>query len=343
VSDHRDADIADDAIVIRFQSDADGDRSRRFTVHYNYLESIDQFLGMAYGTGNKQPQQLIASQRSMPGYRRIRRRRPTSTVELRRLLSISWASEMQLRLADVGGEGFLRYSNAWAPVQAYYAVYMSIHAWLATIGMSGLVDDHTSTLRTAAAHLIDRGLLPHPFNMTCEGSPELGTRQINGAPAGAPVDDHFENLAAPRISDFYPRFAKMLDSTRDVRLDRLRRDWLKKNGRKRAPREIKLKQAERLHPTSVFDYLWRLRIRANYGDVSAFLMSGVGDRGHAGFHAGLVTLTSSLCLLVQSLVVAQVGPETYTEALDEFVQGGGINLGEPVAFLHVRREAIAPM
>jgi len=151
---------------------------------------------------------------------------------------------------------------------------------------------------------------------------ETGAHGI--VPAGVNPDAHFENLAGPTFEDFYPRFAKMLDSTRTQRLERNRREWLARSGRKRMPRAEKEAAASRLHPTTVFDYLWRLRIRSNYGDVSAFLMSGVDDRSHAAFHRGLVTLASGTCLLLQSLIVAYVGPGPYETALNEFTAGGGI-------------------
>jgi hypothetical protein len=89
-------------------------------------------------------------------------------------------------------------------------------------------------------------------------------------------------------------------------------------------------------------YLWRLRIRSNYGDVSAFLMSGVDDRSHAAFHRGLVTLASGTCLLLQSLIVAYVGPGPYETALNEFTAGGGIALAGPVGFLQQRGDLLAP-
>jgi hypothetical protein len=328
--------------VIHLPSDEEAERSRRFTVHRHYLGSVELMLAALYGMGDDQPAGLLAAQRRLPAFTRIQRRAVANPAELRRLLAISWASEIQLRLADVGGDSFLRYSNAWGPVQAYYAVYMSIHAYLSTVGMGGLVDDHTSTLRTAVSQVVLRGLLPHPWDMTCAGCPELGTRVINGVPAGMNPDAHFENLAGPTLEDFYPRFAKMLDSTRTQRLERNRREWLARSGRKRMPRAEKEAAASRLHPTTVFDYLWRLRIRSNYGDVSAFLMSGVDDRSHAAFHRGLVTLASGTCLLLQSLIVAYVGPGPYETALNEFTAGGGIALAGPVGFLQQRGDLLAP-
>ena len=331
-----------DHIIIRFPSEKEEERSRRFTVHRNYLGSIELFLGNNYGYGDEQVANLVAAQRALPAVARVQRRAVTNVAELRRLLAISWASEMQLRLANVGGDAFLRYSNAWAPVQAYYAVYMSIHAYLATAGMGGLIDDHTRTLRTVVALVVERGLLPAPFDVTCSGCPDLHERQINGMPAGSNPNDHFENLAGPTAGDFYPRFAKMLETTRDNRLARLRKEWLRKNNRERMKAAEKRAMAERLHPTSVFDYLWRLRIRSNYGDVSAFLLSGVADSNHSAFHTGLVSLVSTTCLLMQSLIVARVGPQAYADAIDEFTSGGGIDLGEPVAFLRTRRAVLAP-
>lgn len=43
----------------------------------------------------------------------------------------------------------------------------------------------------------------------------------------------------------------------------------------------------RLAPTTQLDYPWRLRVRANYRDMSPFLMSGLDDDSHAAFHNGL--------------------------------------------------------
>jgi hypothetical protein len=332
-----------DLSSIHLPSKEEEQRSHRFTVHRNYLGSIELFLGLLYGHGAEAVQALVDAQRALPAFARIQRHKPLSAeeAEMRRLLAISWASEVQLRLADIGGYAFLRYANAWTPVQAYYAVYMSIHAYLATAGMRGMIDDHTSTLRTIASHVVER-LLPHPLSVTCTGCTMLDQRELHGTPANANIDTHFENLANPSITDFYPRFAKMLETTRDLRLQRGRKEWLSHTTRKNMPKAEKLAMAARLHPTSTFDYLWRLRIRANYGDVSAFLMSGVDDESHGRFHSGLVTLASSLCLLLQSLIVARIGPELFADALDDFASGGGIDLGEPVAFLRTRRSVLAP-
>ncbi len=144
-------------------------------------------------------------------------------------------------------------------------------------------------LRTAVRHLVDAKLLPHPWDVTCSGAPDLGERVIHGTPADANVEQHIELLGAPSLMDAYPRLAKMLETTRGNRLARNAREWKARNGRKAMRKPEKRSLAATLHATTLFDYLWRLRIRSNYGDVSAFLMSGVEDRSHGSFHAGLVS------------------------------------------------------
>lgn len=319
--------------TVRFPTPEEEERSRHFAVHKNYLASLELFLHTLYGHGQRFEPSLVNAQRQLPAFRKIQRRKHADESELRRLLSISWTSELQLRVSAIAGAPFLRYSNAWAPVQAYYAVYMSIHAWLVTVGMGGLLDDHTRTLKSTVSHLVGRGLLPHPWSVACHGCPELRERVLVGLPQGADADRHVELLARPSLRDFYPRFAKMLETTRDSRLQRLRKEWLRQAGRKRMLSEQKRQLAGRLHGTTVFDYLWRLRIRSNYGDVSSFLMSGVSDVEHAEFHEGLVALTGGTCLLLQSLIVAQVGPKPFEDAAEDFTRGGGVDLGAPVSFL----------
>jgi hypothetical protein len=205
-----------------------------------------------------------------------------------------------------------------------------------------MLDDHTATLRTVVVQLVQRKLVPHPWDVTCAGCPELGERTIGGVPAGANCDVHFEPLASPTVDDFYPRLAKMLETTRNERLKRNRREWLARSGRKNMKAAEKRALGARLAPTTLLDYLWRLRVRSNYRDVSTFLMAGLEDDSHATFHRGLLGLVDATCLLVQSLVVAYVGPQAYADALDEFVAGGGVALGGPADFLHARRDLLAP-
>jgi hypothetical protein len=81
-------------------------------------------------------------------------------------------------------------------------------------------------------------------------------------------------------------FAKMLETTQNERLRRNRPEWLEQNNEGyESAREAGT--CARLAPTTQLDYPWRLRVRANYRDMSTFLMSGLDDDSHATFHNGL--------------------------------------------------------
>ena len=134
-----------DSIVLHFPSTEEEERVKRFQVHRNYLLNLAMFLGERYA--DPLSERVLETQRLLPAFRRIQRRRADErSADIRRFLQIAWASELQLRLAGMGDRGFLRYSNAWTPVHAYYAVYMSLQAWFAAMGMANLVEDRKSVV-----------------------------------------------------------------------------------------------------------------------------------------------------------------------------------------------------
>lgn len=72
-------------------------------------------------------------------------------------------SELQLLLPSViGAPGLMRYSNAWAPVHAYYAAYMALQTWFEANQIAGIADDHSASLRTISTQIRDRRLFPAP-------------------------------------------------------------------------------------------------------------------------------------------------------------------------------------
>src|SRR6188472_478658 len=88
-------------------------------------------------------------------------------------------------------------------------------------------------------------------------------------------------------AEFWPRFGTWLRSTRRARLLRREEDWKRKEGKSRIPPKVRSMFAEKLAPTSFFDCLWRMRIRANYGSVDPFITSYIPESDHRIFHWSL--------------------------------------------------------
>jgi hypothetical protein len=219
---------------LRLPTDAEEELLKRFTVVLNHVDQVRLWLEDEYGeAGQPLYEGLTAATVSLPAFARVKRR-SVNTEAVRQNLSISWMSELQLVLPSViGAEGLMRYSNAWAPVHAYYAAYMALQAWFEANQIGGVADDHTASLRTISTQIRDRKLFPPPWSVLAIGCATRGERAYLHGPVGADVAGNIETLANPRLDDFWPRYGTWLRSTRRARLVARENDWKKRHGRQR--------------------------------------------------------------------------------------------------------------
>jgi len=322
------------SFTIRFPTNEEEERRRRFRVLRNYLVSLDDFLHMTYGDDILPG--LLAQQRGLRGYGRIHRQKPFHPDHVRRYLTLSWAAELQLRLA---GTSFPSYSNAWAPVHAYYAVCMALNAWFAA-SLLNPPSDHSGTLNMISSKIKQTSVLPLPWSVACVGCPP--DHDFKGLPAGADPSAQFELLANPDPADFWPRYCKFLKTTREFQLERVYRGWKRRHNRKHMYRLEKEDAAIGVSGTTVFDWLYRLRFRANYRDVETMLMSSVDEEWHGSFFQGLLTLTTTSCLLLESLLLRSVGTDVYRSTMDDFLDQTPVSDPDPRSFLEERRHLLIP-
>ena len=330
-------------ITLKFPSPEEEERARRFQVHKQYLAAISEFLVETYTTESQTVAEgVLAEQRALRGFRSIQRQKPRKADDIRRFLAISWASETELRIPLDAERELLRYSNAWAPVHAYYSAYMALQAWFASMNLKGLADDHSGTLKTASRHVTERSILPPPWGVGCRGTPHLGECTFTGLPDGIQPGGRVELLSNPSMDTFWPRYCKMLETTRSRRLDRAFDEWKRKNNRKQIRSVEKRSVETKAWATTLFDFLFRLRVRANYREVETFLMSAVGETWQTEFLRSLIRVTDLTSLLFDSLVVQQIGADLYAAALDEFLAHDIANLPKPARFLTRRRALLVP-
>ena len=118
-------------ITVSFPTVEEDERAKRFQVYKNYLQSLSMFLSHEYGAERTaRLSGLLAAQKELVGFGRIQRKVPAEISVVRKYLILAWGSETQLRLGNwAEDDSSLPYSNAWAPIHAYYAVYASAQAW----------------------------------------------------------------------------------------------------------------------------------------------------------------------------------------------------------------------
>ncbi len=295
----------------RLPTDTELELANRFTVNKNYLQSLAGFIEHEYRADDGLNRGLARGLREHRAFQRIRGDKQADVVEVERWLTLGWASEVQLHLpATMGIDAMIGFSNAWAPVHAYYAVYGVLQAWFAANGMAGLTNDHTGTLKTIGVQLRDRELLPPPWGLLAEGCPMRGEKLHLNAPTGADCEAHVEALATPPNGLdplFWARYSMWLRTSRKARLVKRESEWKADNARKQIPAKQRTKFADSLGPTSLFDCLWRLRIRSNYGSVEPFLVPTISEADHIIFSRSLRVVTHCTVALLEQCVARRIG------------------------------------
>lgn len=215
-------------------------------------------------------------------------------------------------------------ANFWAPVQAYYAAHGLGMAALAALG-DNPPQNHRS-FRAAATNQIVNRLIPYPFNISCTGNPSE-KKGVAVAFEDCSVDvakvRKTSSLENPFYSNQEGLIAKALMTTRNRLLAEMfndaRRKKIKKGKmRRNLPSSEKTVIAGKLHPTSIFDFLYRIRVRSNYDDPEMYIY-GQGDEATAQNHyKNLLQLTADLAAVLERVIERKVGVDGFQRLVTEF-------------------------
>jgi hypothetical protein len=319
-------------IILNLPTDEEEELIRRFTVNKNYLQALRNFLTRTYGGDAQLFVGLKQVVDTHPQHMRIQRA-ACDLEDVRRFLLLGWTSEIQLRLpSEMGFAAMVGYANAWAPVHAYYAVFGGLQAWFAANGMVGVADNHTATLKTVANMIKQRNLFPEPWNLLAEGCPMRGEKRHLNVTPGVDCVSPVEVLSIPvpfgRDATFWSRYGTWLRTTREARLKAREDQWKVANKKSRISTEARSKIATSLSPTSLFDCLWRLRIKSNYGTIDPYLVKHISDSEHATFNQALCGVTSATLGLIELYTMRRIGRSEFEQIARDFVHGDGAGLSK---------------
>ena len=203
---------------------------------------------------------------------------------------------------------FAMASALWLPVQAYYAVHGFGLALLAATGSAAsMPQTHGAFMKVAAERIVDR-LFPQPFSAVLRRGYDRWKHlpgDLTGVPDSRAGIRSGLNLERPDEATREVHIAQCLDTTRRRLIeDKLKdaRTKARKSG-KRGARLNSQQQvciADFVGPTTVFDYLYRVRIKSNYEDTTMY-QQGLE---HADTLIELVKstqeLTKTVCALLSS-------------------------------------------
>lgn len=291
--------------------DADSPESKAFTTYAGYVGALSELICDAYGATDPYPGLLDALDRH--GRLTRLRSKPYSgpSGPVASLLINAWLSELHLYLVDSTDAGVVRIANHAAPVHAYYATTRSASAWLHVL--NGTVPNtHAACLDQIGQLVANSGALyPEPWTFACTAVHRSTT--YTGFPV-PPQSCSNLSSSAPAAD----RLAKCLRTTRSRQIVSLVAETRRQLRRERAPRGEALRRDAKLRPTTPFDFLWRIRTRANYGDPAMFYMGALTNQQVLGYLEAIKVITATTMFLFEAMV-GHRSPAVLADAADHFI------------------------
>ena len=285
------------------------DEEMAFHTFRNYLEATCNLASYLYPHPNGLLAGVADAVKSRPW-----RGQPAGTKTLSpragQILRNAWATEVLLNAPRTLGDDLVTFANLWTPVQAYYAVFNGITA-LSHVMTANPPHGHVRLLSWAAtaAGGAQAPFVP-PWTARVSGAPGAWTYQDLGP---GPINEHISNLVAPHVANAPSLLAMGLRTTRKTQIEEHRESWKKGlttvAGKPRAnlPTAVLMTRAAGMRPTTLFDLLYRLRIRSNYQEGDALLTGPLSPSDAADFHNALCAIVGATLLTVEVFLAHHVG------------------------------------
>lgn len=313
----------------------------RFRTHHHYVEGFCWLADRRATISGGVALAAVASKAQAAGLRD----KPPPEIDrsqVHKSLRNAWSTEVLLALPGEWAKDedeFLRLSNTWGVVQAYYTGY---HVTQALIVAKGNLrpTTHPQTQQQYAALWVDRPLDCPPWTFG------VSHRGWHNAPRGADIDLSLHpwttcsstscwSLAGRALkSTRDDAVRKQVDAERDKALKRRKKEWEAEEadrlaagrsprrsptfGRPRLTDVQKTACDSRVRTYTLLDYLYRLRIGANYDDASVFTDGPDNDADSYLLHRRIAFLASGLALMGELRIRELVGADHFDRWAEQF-------------------------
>ena len=296
--------------------------AQSFRAYANYLSTMESMICARYGTGLSLLDGVHSTVLSSPALHRVQRRplTPNSANVFRSGLRKGWGFLRRVQ-REVEDEGlFDEEANALIPYSVWYAVHHTGRA-LAAASRQTVPNDHVALLHALGRTVVKRGLLPLPWGAWCEGCPQTKTLAFGGL--GSVGSVHVLSTPTPGTTE--DRIGLALRTTREKDLDRaferLRKMNLR-NGqtRRNLKKADKERHADTFAPTTIFDFLYRLRTRASYGEADLFVLGSRDEYDARSLALSLAVVCDATVAALEALICVYAGPVVLAEAAEEYTR-----------------------
>ena len=200
----------------------------------------------------------------------------------------------------------------WAFPQAYYSVFGTTLAKFKAIGLTET--SHTSVLKKYGSLMTEKKL-PESISISCNGIEKNFVFDNITAPIKI---EGFMDLDLNNQSTIDNHICQFLKATRILRLKEKapKMDFRKDNGEKRINLNAELwgKVSNSIGNTTIFDFLYRKRIKGNYQDIETY--NSPYFKGKEVLES-LITVIDRINLVNEVYICKAIGKNEYNKIIDK--------------------------
>lgn len=223
-------------------------------------------------------------------------------------------------------DGAHEIKNAWTPVQAWYAVHNALSALIAVQTPTARFK-HSLSRQEAAKLITNRQLMPYPWGIHVRSDWSQKLDHHFHGHMNHPGVTAVSNLAIPRPETYEAHFRNLLSTTADQAC----RDKFSsaRKAKEQAGHAARLSAAEKqaicsdVGATTLFDFLYRLRVRANYGDIDTFVIGCSSALEARRFTRDLLIVADTSTAIVEAILMRYLGKRRLTQLLERVAKGHG--------------------
>jgi len=274
--------------------------------------------------------ELKEAQDALPGFQKLPQPSSSTPVALKSHLHRGFMTLKLIKMIPVDTMPELRMTAAlWIPVQVYYAVHGFGLATLAALhGNNPLPNTHTRFLSSAEDRLV-KNLLPEPFSARISGGYRgCGFMEpiAEGLDFDSEIDCQPSNLETPIMSTRTAHIYRCLNTTRKRRISELFENQRRKNPRlnrirRNLSKSMKVRIASGVNATTVFNYLYRTRVRSNYDDPVIFDFETEDREIALQFVRNNREIADRLCHLLLRIIERRLRKDDYTKLVNDCRSG----------------------
>ena len=279
----------------------------RQQTYFHYMKSIELFIKQQ--SYSKLTDKIVSSH----SFKCVTVKPGIDYDRIGELLRNAWFTEQQIKVAH--NNECYEYSNHWIPIQMYYSCYLLIRCIEIAKQRSGN-GEHSSSLKFIANYIRDTSdMFPEPWNIICKNN---GSKFDYINMSNDIIVDPVCTLANPNYTDFYSSYSLFLRTTSKKIIEKKICDWKSKNRVNRIPSVEKLKIMENNGLTSIFNCMYRMRLRSNYEDADAFISTIDMPEMAKGFSESILELTSKSLMLLELIICRHISKSKYRTIIESY-------------------------